>query len=303
VVNLSGVLTELLKTNIFSVPVSAYVLILCLSCISWLFYFSYVNKQGINKLMLVANKLLAITLSCAVLGYMYIVLYKGFNIQLFIGGRSSTLLSLCLLAFTTVYLISLLYCSVLILIKERYPFLLFACINAFGAQIMLMVADSRFAGSYKIMFPSLLLMSIYIVYSFLKFHQNKVFLSFALLALALSLGQQTIIIVALAFVVLSLSFIPFSVKYLKSSMVVAFILLGLFVFGSTYSGYEAASYAQNFNLDAIEQYHQSSDKSLIKLKKVPPAKYGYNIGNWNDLPYFMKQCYGIDENTVIQYYE
>lgn len=55
-------------------------------------------------------------------------------------------------------------------------------------------------------------------------------------------------------------------------------------------------------MNAIKEYQQRTDKSVLKLKKISPTKYGYNVGNWNNMQYYMKECYNINENTVIYYY-
>lgn len=82
------------------------------------------------------------------------------------------------------------------------------------------------------------------------------------------------------------------------------ILLSAFaIFGVVFKGYVADSYAQSFNLNAINEYHKSSDKSVLRLEKTPPTEYGYNVNLWNDMPLFMKQCYKIDEKTKIEYYK
>ncbi|WP_097025968.1 hypothetical protein [Clostridium peptidivorans] len=86
---------------------------------------------------------------------------------------------------------------------------------------MLIVADARFAGTYKIMFPSLLLMSVYSVYSFLQFYDSKIFLN--------------------------------NFKFIKISMIILFIGSAIKVFSTTYIGYKNASYCQEFNLGAIKK--------------------------------------------------
>lgn len=267
-INFKATVTELLKTNIFSVPVSGYVLFFCLCSIFWLCYYSY--NKGKNKLIIAINLFFAFIVFAAALGYAYVVLYKKYVLRIFASNGEVTKLQLFFIAFTLIYLTSILYISILILIKERYPFILFCYINAVGAQIMLLIADKRFAGTYKIIFPSLLLMSVFSVYSLLKFYNSKIFFN--------------------------------NFKFIKISMIILFIGLAAKVFSTTYIGYKNAAYAQQSNLNAIKKYHENIDKSTLELKKVPKTKYGYNIGNWDQIPYFMKQCYGIKEDTIIKYY-
>ncbi|MBE6066727.1 MAG: hypothetical protein E7211_03360 [Clostridium lundense] len=266
--NIKAAITELLKTNIFSIPVAGYVLIICLCSMFWLCYYTYNEKN--NKPIIFVNKILVLTVLVEAIGYVYTVLYKKYNLRIFTINSEIDKLQLFFITFTLVYVISIIYVSVLILFRERYPFILFCSINAIGAQAMLIVADARFAGTYKIMFPSLLLMSVFIVYSFLKFYESKIFFN--------------------------------NFKFIKISMIILFIGLAVKVFSTTYIGYKNAAYPQSFNLNAIKNYHKNTDKSVLKLKKVPKTKYGYNVGNWNKMPYFMKQCYKINENTIIKYY-
>lgn len=268
-INLKTTFTELLKTNIFSAPVSGYVLFFCLCSIFWLCYYSH-NKVK-NKFIMAVNIIIAFIVFVAAMSYIYVVLYKKYALRIFAFNGEVTKLQLFFIVFTLIYLTSILYISILILIKERYPFILFCYINAVGAQIMLIVADARFAGTYKIMFPSLLLMNVFSVYSFLKFYNSKIFSN--------------------------------NFKFIKISMIILFIGLAAKVFSTTYIGYRKASYAQQFNLSAIKKYHDNIDKSTLELKRVPKTKYGYNTSNWNKIPYFMKQCYKIKEDTIIKYYK
>lgn len=320
-VNIKSAATALLKTNIFSIPVSGYVLALCVCSIFYLLHYSKSagkkNKTGIFMLCL---------LVLAYLGYVYVVIYKKYNMVIFASDTTNTMLRLSFIAFAFVYLAALFYVSALILLRERFPIPLLCTINAFGAQIMLLVVDARFAGSFRCMFPSLLLMSVFIVYSFIKFCSSKLFLLSFLLSFGFSfygeyckkilstkslpynLTASKALIILLIFLLLMLviMFVLHKTLFkdmqpLRSVIFAAIIMLSLCFWGVNYMGYKAASYAQNFNLNAINEYHKSSNKSVLKLKKVPITIYGYSVGNWNDMPYYMKQCYKINENTVIQY--
>lgn len=268
-INFKETVTQLLKTNIFSVPISGYVLFFSFCSIFWLCYYSC-NKAK-NKLIITVNMTIAFIVFVAAIGYVYVILYKKYDLRIFFFNGETTKLQLFFIAFTLIYLISILYVAILILINERYPFILFCYINAVGAQVMLIVADARFAGTYKIIFPSLLLMSIFSVYSFLKLYNSNIFFD--------------------------------NFKFVKASMIILFIGLAINIFSTTYIGYKKASYAQRFNLSAIEKYHENANKSTLELRKVPKTKYGYNTGNWNNMPYFMKECYGIKEDTIIKYYK
>ncbi len=299
-------ITELLKTNIFSTPALGYVLVLCICCIFWLIHYSSSNRSNHkNKRLPVINinTAIAFILSMAACGYSYVVLSKKYNIAIFPDKGHFTIFNLCIIAFALVYLFSLIYVSILILKREGYPFPIFCTINAIGAQIMLIVADSRFAGTYKIMFPSMLFMWVLIVYSFNKFYDSKIFISLSLFAFALGSNIKIAIIAASVFVIASIlcEIVNIHFKLLKNIIMASFIVLSLVVFSSTYEGYKNASYAQNFNLEKIEAYHQSDDKTVLVLKKVPNTIYGYNVGNWNNIPKFMKECYKIDMDTTIEY--
>lgn len=308
VIVLKDIISELLKTNIFSLPVAPYVLLISLSCLFWFFHFSFRNGDDFSRFTVIVTRLMGFTLSFALLGYIYIVLYQKYPIH-FTSENILTFYGLSLITFTLIYLSSILYVSTLILIKKRYPFLLFNSINAIGAQVMLLVADARFAASYKIMFPSLLLMSVFIVYSVIEFRQNTLFLSLTLFLVSLSVGQRLTAFIALAFVLLSLVLThtchssSFKSRHyttiFQKGIALIFSLSAFTVFSLTSYGYKGVAVTQNFNLKAIHQYHETSRSSELRLKKVPVTQYGYNVGNWNTMPYFMRQCYGVREDAAI----
>jgi hypothetical protein len=75
----------------------------------------------------------------------------------------------------------------------------------------------------------------------------------------------------------------------------------IITFCGIYNGYKEASYAQSYNVNAINEYHKNGNKGVLKLKKVPPTHYGYNVGNWNAMPAFMRQCYKLNLDTIIKY--
>lgn len=300
-----AVASSLLHTNIFSNPVSGYVLILSLCCIFWMFTY---RKQMADKMTAIGHNLLMTALSLGILGYIYVVFYQKYSLDLFTGGIANTLLSICLLGFTAVYLISLIYTSLLILIDKGYPFLFYNVINAIGAQLMLFVVDARFAEAYKIIFPSLLLMLVFMVYSLIYFYRQKLFLILTMVFLLLSLTQlENLTIKPLSFIVFAV-FLILIVFYMKRRFrgiaAAAIILLGLLNFGTEYYGYQAASSEQSYNLAAIKAYHSNHNSGELILKKAPATIYGYNVTNWNTMPYFMKECYRIPvKTTAIKYIE
>ena len=161
----------------------------------------------------------------------------------------------------------MLYVGGLILAYKDNPFILSCMINAIGAQIMLIVADARFASTYKIIFPSLMLMFIFITYTFNEIYNDKFRLS----------------------------------KVTYFAFVLVLLFSAFLYYRDNYLGYRRTSVEVEYNLKAIEEYQASNDKSKLTLKKVPPSLYGYNLGNWNTMPYFMKQCYRISEDTIIEY--
>ncbi|WP_238884669.1 DUF6056 family protein [Clostridium sp. YIM B02551] len=295
----------MLKTNIFEAPAVSYVLIICLCSVFWLYHYSYENRETASRAILLVNKALAYLLTLGTLGYIYFVLYKKYEVHIFAGEGSRMLVRLGFIAFALVFLLSNFYVSFLILLKERYPFITFCCINAFGAQIMLLFVDPRFAGDHRILFPSLLLMSIFIVYSSLKFYSNRLFLAFTLLSITLGAHKLSLAIIASILVILCFIFsiIKINFKPLRFIMILAFLAISLIAFNTTYSGYKVVSYEQVFNMNAIKEYHRNNNEGILKLKKTPPTIYGYNVSNWNDMPYFMKQCYKINEMTVVEYYK
>ncbi|GAA0083764.1 hypothetical protein UT300007_02030 [Clostridium sp. CTA-7] len=266
VIKITDTITEMLKSNVFSKPVSIFVLLICISCIVWLIKFIIEGSK--SKLQGYFNIILAITLCISSLCYIYVVIIKGFNVVIFDATNVSLKVRLFYLGFTVLYLFSILYIGTLILLNKNNPFILSCIINAIGAQAMLLVADSRFAGSYKIVFPSLLLMFIFISYTFSELYNGN----------SIKFNKVVFTVVLLPFMIIS-----FKVYY------------------QNYKGYKNTSKEIVYNLNAIKEYNKSSDKSILTLKKVPPSLYGYNLGNWNDMPYFMKQCYKINENTIINY--
>ncbi|AFM00404.1 hypothetical protein Desde_2019 [Desulfitobacterium dehalogenans ATCC 51507] len=351
---LTDVITELIKTNIFSLPAAPFVMLISLSCIFWLFAFSRPGSpagdppsvaatlsssewsrtagsefrsetssaqekhfsaetwycEPMCRKQRIFNRSIAILLCAALTGYIYLLLYKKIPFDLTHENLHS-FYGLSIIAFVFLYFSALVYISVIMLIKKDYPFLLFNTINALGAQIMLIVVDARFAATYKVMFPSLLLFSVFIFYSVLAFRRNTLYLSLAFFFLTLSLQEK---LPALAGgVIFGLALIHYlysmfreegsgsGIKLIQVGLGVFFCLISVMVFGTTLHGYYQASIPQNYNLEAIKQYHEGEKKGELLLKKVPPSYYGYNLGNWNDMPYFMKQCYGIKEDTPINY--
>lgn len=304
-VNLKEAATALLKTNIFSAPVVLYVLLICVCCIFWLTYYSFEKKQTSSKTISIINIIMGILLCLGAIGYAYAIINKKYQVGFFADSNINATLRLCYIGFTIIYLISVLYVLILILLKEQNPFLLFCGINAFGAQIMLLVVDPRFAGSYRCMFPSILLMSIFISYSFVKFFNNNIFLSIIILTFAMSHVRMYVLIAAIIILALSilLKLLSSDVKFFKELLIGILVASALASFNIVLKGYKAASYAQKFNLNAVKEYHLRENKSCLKLKKTSPTIYGYNVSNWNYMPLFMRQCYKIDENTVIEYYK
>lgn len=379
---LLDVISELLKTNLFSLPAAPFVLLISLSCIFWLVNYSrsntlfpsepliaatYISSSDLNRsvssdakptprvelldepsvdkssndlgslssakvqssfapeaplsaqrpyrrpihsILLIFNRFLGILLSLALIGYIFFILYKETPIEL-TQENLLTFYGMSIIAFAFLYLFSLVYTSAILLIKKDYPFLLFNSINAIGAQLMLVVVDARFAAAYKVMFPSLLLLSVFIFYSVLAFRKNTLYLSLAFLMVTLSLQERLLSIAAGVIFFLTLAdyfYTRYRVrssdptnKFLCYGLGVLFCLISALVFSVTLRGYYLASIPQNYNLGAIKQYHEVGQEGELILKKVPPSYYGYNLGNWNSMPYFMKQCYGIKEDTPIKY--
>ncbi len=335
---LMDVITELIKTNIFSLPAAPFVLLISLSCIFWLVLFSrpgfladdcpaiaatlsssewsraaapeFEDGRPLGRKQRLFNRAFAVLLGVALIGYIYFLLYKNISFELTHENLRS-FSGLSVIAFVFLYLSALVYLSVVLLMKKNAPFLFFNTINALGAQIMLIVVDARFAAAYKVMFPSLLLLSVFIFYSVLAFRQNILYLALACFLVALSLQQKTLILVGVVCLGLSLIHCLYSIdreresqrrlKLMQTSLGVFFCFISVLVFGATLQGYYQASIPQNYNLEAIKEYHEAEKKGGLLLKKVPPSYYGYGLGNWNDMPYFMKECYGIKEDTPIDY--
>jgi hypothetical protein len=300
-VYLPDVIQGLLKINIFSAPVILFVLLVCISCFFWL---RDLNSTGhLNpKILGHISRFLLIVLPLAVLGYLYFVVYKAYSFEqpLCGGGMVSLILSLFMLGFTAVYLGSILFCSFLVYRQEGYPLLLFHTLNAVGAQIMLLVVNARYASTYKVMFPSLLLLGVFIIYSFLRFSSNRYYVAAVFSALILTFGLKPDFIGFMPLLLL-MAWLIIRFRFCYRGCFVLFLGITLFFFSHTYEGYKEQAPLQEQNLQAIALYRQSVSREVLRLKKVPASIYGYNVTNWNDMPYFMKECYQIDPNTRIEY--
>ena len=120
VIVLMDIISELLKTNIFSLPVAPYVLLITLSCLFWFFRFSYRWSNDFSRLTMIVTRLMGLVLSFALLGYIYFVLYQKDPI-LFTSENILTFYSLSLIIFTLLYLTSIVYVSTLISSRNVIP--------------------------------------------------------------------------------------------------------------------------------------------------------------------------------------
>lgn len=266
VVKITDTITMILRNNLFSKPISIFVLLICLSCVICLIKFT-LSING-NRFQKYFNTLLILTIIISSFYYIYFVHIKMYSVIIFSSADAELKSRLFYSVFTIIYLFSILYTGVLILLNNKNAFILFCIINAIGAQVMMVVADSRFAGAYKTTFPSLLLMFIFITYAFTQLYNEN------------NIRFNKLIFIA---IMIPLTIVSFKTYY------------------KNYKGYKDTSININYNLNAIKKYHENDDKSEITLRKVEKSEYGYNIGNWNDIPCFMKQCYNINENTIIKY--
>lgn len=264
-IKVTDTITEILKTNIFSKPMVLFVILILVCCIIWILKFNSGNNY--NKYLKYFNFAIVLAILVSILCYIYVVILKGYKVEIFTSTNASLKIKLFYLGFTSIYILSMLYVGGLILAYKDNPFILSCMINAIGAQIMLIVADARFASTYKIIFPSLMLMFIFITYTFNEIYNDKFRLS----------------------------------KVTYFAFVLVLLFSAFLYYRDNYLGYRRTSVEVEYNLKAIEEYQASNDKSKLTLKKVPPSLYGYNLGNWNTMPYFMKQCYRISEDTIIEY--
>ncbi len=328
---MSEVVSELIKTNIFSLPAAPFVAIICLSCVFWLWH----KGNSDNRF----HRVLGIALGLATLSYLYLLLNENIVFQL-PGVNTLTLVGMATLSFVLIFLFSLLYVSYFLLSQGQTPFLFFNSINAIGAQLMLLVVDARFAATYKVMFPSLLLLSVFIFYSIATFRKNLLFLVLALGIITLiplssflfslyynlisrysellSLIILAIILVIIFAIIRLMSLLGFSTPLRKISnpalysqwkrkvpyvLGVLFILSTLAIFSRTLIGYYLVSIPQNYNLQAIASYHEKGRVGELVFKKVPFSNYGYHLSIWQTMPYYLKECYKIKEDTPIRYLE
>lgn len=304
---ISDTFAQLIKVNIFSKPAFLFVAIISICSIFTVIYYSYKNKgvYVVSKWVKVFDKLISITFALSLIVYAYMIFTRDLSGNLFeIGGKSVVFI----IGFTVLYLIMNLYATYLILIKEKKPFYLFCVVNAIGAQIMLIVADPRYAGAYKIMFPSLMLMMIFVIYVVVRFFDNKLFVTLITLTIFISIVpvkniKLILLILGLIIVLLGILFTLRSRlnNWFKVFIISTCVMLSMANMYKIYSGYKDVGYYQEYNVKAIEEYKENPGMPELILKKVPGSRFGYNLGNWNDMPYFMKQCYGISEDVVIKY--
>ena len=175
-------LSAVLKINIFSKQVAIFVIIISICSIFTILH--YTNKVKANKSLYLINIGIIVAFITSIFMYVYIILYKGLIANLFEGSIKKIIF---IIGFTGLYLIVNLYATTLILIKENKPMFFFCTVNAIGAQMMLLVADARYADTYRVMFPSLILMMIFVVYSIVKFFENKFFIIFLTLAIFINI--------------------------------------------------------------------------------------------------------------------
>lgn len=321
---LSEVVHGLLTVNIFSTPVALFVLLTGVCCLAWLKHY---HSRHISLMLYIA-------LSAGLPGYIAVVYFIQPSVNLFSGSLPNLALSLSIVLFTLVYVAGILYSGLLIMRHQGYPFILFSGINAVGAQLMMLAVNARFAYAYKIIFPSLLLLSVFIIYTVVQFRRDRMFLGLTALVLVLSFAFKActsagvipglisdIIVprlgitgfnvsaVAIPAIVIPAIAIPFAVlliifsrsRYFRHGIAILFIVAAFLNFGQTYAGYKSVAEPQNYNLNAIRQYRQSADKSVLVLKQVPYSLYGYNLGVWREAPDYLRGCYKIDPETVIEY--
>jgi len=255
---------ELLKSNIYSKPISIFVILMI---ISYIFNILVFMGREQKKLKYFVHLIILVG---SLIVYVYAYRVKGHEIY-YKYDENYKLLNLAYYGiFTLVYIFYSIYCSVKIYIKENNFFILSCIINAIGAQFMMIAADSRFASTYKIVFPSLMLLFIFISHAFLSFYNEN------------------------------------TIKYKKVIIylvMINLVLISAYNYRNNYIGYKKTDVNIRYNLEVIKKYNNSDNKETLTLKKIENSGYGYNLGNWNKMPYFMKQCYGISEDTVIEYIE
>lgn len=299
--NLPEAINGLIKVNIFSRPVAMFVLLVCLCCIFWFRYLAAKSPRKSMPFILVCL-LFVFTLSLGMFSYIYTLLVKEYPAEVFHEGVLNGKLGLYLLCFVLFYMLSILVCTGFILWKQGNPLLFFHTINAIGAQLMLLAVNARFAHTYKIMFPSLLLLSIFVIYSILTFYRNKTFVSLAIIMTVLPFslsGERTVWLILLVIaLLLAMNFRFFTVATMALSLGLA-----LFFFSFAYLGYQEQAPSQFYNLEMIKEYHANGSQGALTLQRVPLSLNGYNLNNWNKMPYFMKECYQINPQTPIQYLE
>lgn len=262
-------LRVLLKTNIFSKVMYIYIILMFLSFIFNILMNIKKSKSNIY------NYLHLLILVVSIILYSYITIISKYDLLKVILGETNNILIGYYIIFTAIYIFYSLYCAIDIYLKTKNIFILNCIINSIGAQAMMLVVDARFASAYKIIFPSLMLNFIFIIYSFINFYND----------IEINKGLRTALV---------------------TLIVIVFSLIGVKNYYNNYKGYKETSINIDFNLEAIKDYKKinaGNVDSVLELKKVKLTGYGYNLGNWNNMPYFMKQCYGISDKIIIEYIE
>lgn len=260
-------LARLIRLNVFSKPVFLFTLVMLLCIIAGLVCLLKVHKgtclEKLDRFLLVLMLVLSVK-------YVIVMLSDDYDISSNItdSGIIITEQFFFAICFTILYLFCIIYISIVIMLRKDSPLVLCSVIDSIGAQLIIIFVDAKYTSAYKMILPSQLFL-----------------LTFA------------------AYVINSV----FTEKHSKAAVIPAVIITGslcavsMCIFCSNYKGYKQVSENIQYNLDEIDSYLKNGSKDDLVFRKVISDKYGYNNGNWNNMPGFMRECYGIRSNTKIEY--
>jgi hypothetical protein len=304
-IDLHAAVDGLIYINFLSPAVKGFVIVGIACCILWMFYFA---KNILEK----SN---GVKFHYALIGFLVILVgfyfYLCRRVSLMVSPEYisslevSTNTFFLLVLIGGVFLVCVMYTGLIILKVKGNPFPLFCLICAVGSQLCMMAAEAKYTFAPKVMIPALLLCFVYILVTVWEFCGNRLFLATILAALAVP-SQSVLVLVFVGVIWISAALDTMFVRDRRNgyhytfAAICVIICFALLSFAPTWQRYQEASVALNYNLKAIKAYQLSPDKSVLQLRKGV-VYAGYNMGIWNEMPFFMKDYFQISEDTKILY--
>lgn len=260
-------LVSLIRMNIFSKPCILFTIVMLLFIIAGLICLAKVHKGG--KLFKLDIVLAAVNVSfLAEYILMMCIQEYSFADCIFRGRIVWSLHLLFALCFTAVYLLSAAYIAVMIMLKRDDPFVICSVVNAVGMQLIILLIDAKYTSQFKMILPSQMFMLVFAAYVV-----NGIFNDFKKGAIVISAAAVTGVL----------------------------CIASTYTYSKNLSGYREVSKNIAYNLEEIDRYIKNGRSGELVFRRVIANEYGYNNGNWNTMPYFMRDCYKIKRDTVIRY--